>query len=177
MNVTRLPAVVDESEVADQLAISVRAARQLLRREGAGFKVGRRWKTTPELWTEELTPHAMRHTVASVLADRGASENSIKLWFAERLGKAGYTHRLTHRPDYLADAAAALDGFMREIEIAVKSEKGRVGARPLSTETWRSRDRSVTSPKCRVLETIDFAGAGEGIRTLDPNLGKVKVPR
>ena len=150
------------------------------------FVVGRGVKSIQRAWTAtvdraglpaELTPHAMRHTVASVLADRGVSENSIKLWFAERLGKAGYTHRLTHRPDYLADAAAALDGFMREIEIAVKSEKGRVGARPLSTETWRSRDRSVTSPKCRVLETIDIAGAGEGIRTLDPNLGKVKVPR
>ena len=137
--------------------------------------IQRGWKATLERarLPAGLTPHAMRHTVASVLAAAGVPDHEIRLWFAERVGKDGYTHRLTHRPDYLAGAAAVLDGFMEEIEIALKSEKDRVAARSLSPETWRVRDSCVPSPKCPGSETRGKSGAGDGIRTHDPNLGKV----
>ena len=110
-----------------------------------GYIVGRKKKYIGPAWNAalkrarledaDLTPHVMRHTVSSELAGRDVPDNQIKFWFAQSVGKKGYTHRLTYRSDYLAGAIAALDGFMGEIEIALKSEKDRTGIRSLSPET------------------------------------------
>ncbi|NJO37690.1 MAG: tyrosine-type recombinase/integrase [Rhizobiales bacterium] len=112
-----------------------------------GYVVGRQESAIVKAWNATvkrarleglgLIRHSMRHTVSSIMTNAGVGDTETKLWFAQKVGKEGYTHRLTHRPDYLAAATAALDGFMGEIEVALKAKGTGLTYRSLSPETWR----------------------------------------
>ena len=86
------------------------------------------------------------------------------------------THRLRGitvrgRRAYMVTRGDANDTVERW-NVALASEIGRVAARPISPET-SVRASCVLLPKPRESLTPWKPGAGEGIRTLDPNLGKV----
>ena len=122
---------------------------------------------------DNLVIHSMGHTVGSEMAHRDVAENQIHTWFAEKHGKPGYTHRLINQSDYLADAAAALDGYAGDAEIAPKSEKRRMAVQRPFPETLALRDSCLTTVNASGPKTCVTSGAGEAIRTPDPNLGKV----
>ena len=113
----------------------------------------------------DVTAYTLRHTIGTELAARGVPELEIAALMGHRMPNSQSTGRYIHvAPDRLVSARKALD------EIA--SEIGRVAARPISPET-SVRASCVLLPKPRVTLTRWKSGAGEGIRTLDPNLGKV----
>lgn len=113
----------------------------------------------------EVVPTTIRHTIATELRRRGVPE-----WEVEgQLGHAAQGKKTTARyakyaPDYLSKAREAIDQIASEID--------RVAARSFS-EFTNVRASSVLVPFRGLFETPRNTGAGEGIRTLDPNLGKV----
>ena len=115
----------------------------------------------------DVTAYTVRHTIGTELAARGVPELEIAALMGHRMPNSRTTGRYIHvAPDRLASARKALDEIASEIE--------RVAARPISPET-SVRASSVLLPKPRVSLTHCNPGAGEGIRTLDPNLGKVML--
>ena len=129
-------------------------------------KVNKTWRdarSTAGL-DDAVVPYTIRHTIATELRARGVPE----LELAGLLGHSMPNFRTTGRyakyaPTHLSAARAAIDEFMTEIS--------RAATRP----TYPNFDLRVScvlvtsSPVSKPL----ISGAGEGIRTLDPNLGKV----
>jgi integrase len=115
----------------------------------------------------DVTAYTVRHTIATELAARGVPEIEIALVMGHSMPNVRTTGRYVHvMPERLASARKALDDIASEIE--------RVAARPISPET-SLRASCVLVPKPRVTVSHWNVGAGEGIRTLDPNLGKVML--
>jgi integrase len=125
-----------------------------------------------------VVPYTMRHTVQTAMDEQDVPEREMDDFLGHRRqSRMGewYTTRRIHRPDYLARAAAAIDHWFAPVETA-QSESGRATTRPLIIrKTQALRATSVTSPKLPGPETLEIPGAGEGIRTLDFNLGKVAL--
>ncbi len=113
----------------------------------------------------DVTAYTIRHTIGTELAARGVPELEIAALMGHRMPNSQTTGRYLHvAPERLMSARKALD------EIA--SEIGRAATRPISPET-SVRASCVLLPKPRELLTPWKDGAGDGIRTHDPNLGKV----
>jgi len=132
----------------------------------AVVKVAKAWRVAREAagLDADVVPYAIRHTIATELRRRGVPEMEL----AGLLGHSMPNFRTTGRyakyaPDYLSKAREAVDQIANEI--------GRVAARPISPET-SVRASCVLLPKPRVTNPLNL-GAGDGIRTHDPNLGKV----
>src|SRR5690606_15714303 len=114
---------------------------------------------------DEVNPYSIRHTMATELRARGVPELEIAGMMGHQMPNVRSTGRYAkYRPDYLSAAVEAIDDVLNEI--------GRVAARPIKPET-QVRVRYVSVPKSQVRENLDFIGAGDEIRTHDPNLGKV----
>ena len=119
----------------------------------------------------DVTAYTIRHTVATELMRRGVPELEIAAILGHRMPNVRTTGRYLHvAPNYLGNARKALESLAKDI--------GRVAARPMVSKNLRIKQRvsSVlvpqqkgSRPSAKPLEL----GAGEGIRTLDPNLGKV----
>ena len=123
----------------------------------------------------DVVPYVLRHTVATVLDERAVAENEIVAFmgwkFSNRM-RGWYTKRREYRPDYCASVVAALDGWMADL--GLQSETARVGARAVSDPVNLALRGSRLQAKVATGgQTLENPGAGEGIRTLDPNLGKV----
>jgi len=118
---------------------------------------------------QDVTVYTIRHSIATELAARGVPELEIAAIMGHRMPNMRTTGRYIHvAPDRLASARKELDDIANDI--------GRVAARPMSPTTLRASCVAVLkasdgSPSIKPLKS----GAGEGIRTLDPNLGKVKA--
>jgi integrase len=113
----------------------------------------------------DVTAYTLRHSVATELARRGVPELEIALL----LGHASVAHRTTGRylhaaPEHMGRARGALDALANDI--------GRAGTRPMVPETVFACALRVAAGGVGTLKALK-TGAGEGIRTLDPNLGKV----
>ena len=114
-------------------------------------------------------PYTIRHTIATELRAHGVPE----LELAGLLGHAMPNFRTTGRyakyaPTHLSAARAAIDELATEI--------GRAASRPIHPTTDVSENRVRVSCVLVTKPTAGkplISGAGEGIRTLDPNLGKV----
>ena len=118
----------------------------------------------------DVTAYTLRHSVATELARRGVPPLEIAHILGHRMPDLRTTGRYVHvRPEHLAAAREALDALAKEI--------GRAATRPIllsAATTPRAScvlapQPSGTTPAAKPWKT----GAGEGIRTLDPNLGKV----
>jgi len=136
----------------------------------AVIKVNKAWREARETakLDEAVVPYTIRHTIATELRARGVPE----LELAGLLGHSMPNFRTTGRyakyaPTHLSAARAAIDDLATEI--------GRVATRPTYPTTSvknHVRVSCVLVSKPTVGKPL-FSGAGEGIRTLDPNLGKV----
>ena len=131
-------------------------------------KINKTWRTVREAagLDADVVPYAVRHTVATELRARGVPELEIMGVLGHEMSKSVTGRYAKYRPDYQGQAKAALDEIAREI--------GRVSARPISELRAESvlRAPRVLSPASEAGKSAE-TGAGEGIRTLDPNLGKV----
>jgi integrase len=108
----------------------------------------------------------LRRTMARELRRRG-----VQPWdLGGIMGHKAKDHDTTeiyaaYDPNYLAAAVAAIDGFMSEI--------GRVAARPIIRSKHQERSSCVLVPFPEGACPQGKAGAGEGTRTLDIQLGKL----
>ncbi len=115
----------------------------------------------------DVTAYTVRHTVATELMARGVPELEIAALMGHRVPNSRTTGRYLHvAPERLASARKALDELANDI--------GRLAGRPMLPTNMRASSvlvarRADGSLSAKSPET----GAGEGIRTLDPNLGKV----
>src|SRR4051812_18713181 len=98
---------------------------------------------------------------------RGVPELEIAGFLGHSMPNFRTTGRYAkYAPDYLGKAASAVQEVLNEI--------GRAATRPISIpETQALRASDVLIPESRNRLNPCFAGAGDGIRTHDPNLGKV----
>ena len=134
-------------------------------------KVNKAWREARDCakLDDLVVPYTIRHTIATELRARGVPE----LELAGLLGHSMPNFRTTGRyakyaPTHLSAARAAIDALATEI--------GRVAARPTYPETTMSETGVRVSCVLVSSATVGkplIAGAGGGIRTLDPNLGKV----
>jgi integrase len=107
---------------------------------------------------EEVNPYSIRHTVA-----RWMRQNGVPAWeVAAQLGHKSRDYRTTEL--YAAFDPAYLENAVRAIDMLF--EKLRASCAPVDEPLFRTvRQQSIEIEwKC---------GAGDGIRTHDPNLGKV----
>jgi len=118
-------------------------------------------------FSREVTSYTIRHTIATEMMARGVPELQIAAVMGHRLPNSRTTGRYIHvAPKHFAEARMALDAIAQDI--------GRAATRPMSVSSLRASCVSDTGrlggdPSAKPL----IFGAGEGIRTLDPNLGKV----
>ncbi len=117
----------------------------------------------------DVTAYTIRHTVATEMRARGVPELEIAGFLGHDMPNVRTTGRYTHvAPDHLAKARAALEDLANDI--------ARAATRAMVPDNMRAScvlvpQQSGGNPAAKPLK----AGAGEGIRTLDPNLGKVGV--
>jgi integrase len=122
----------------------------------------------------DVTAYTIRHSVATEMMARGVPELEIAAMLGHRAPNIRTTGRYLHAsPERLALARKALDGLANEI--------GRLAGRPMEVASVRNNNStqrassvlgpqlSGTTPAAKSLKS----GAGDGIRTHDPNLGKV----
>lgn len=116
---------------------------------------------------EEVVPYAIRHTIATEMRARGVPELELAGFLGHVMPNIRTTGRYTHvAPDHLSRAKTALDEIANDIDRSAK--------RP--TVGFNLRARCLPEPSemgCNPITKPLKSGAGEGIRTLDPNLGKV----
>ncbi len=115
----------------------------------------------------DVTAYTVRHTVATELMARGVPELEIAAIMGHRMPNSRTTGRYLHvAPERLASARKALDDLANDI--------ARAATRAMEPDNMRAScvlvsRQSGGNPTAKPLND----GAGEGIRTLDPNLGKV----
>jgi integrase len=115
----------------------------------------------------DVTSYTVRHTVATELMARGVPELEIAFIMGHRMPNSRTTGRYLHvAPERFASARAALDDLANDIARA--ATRAMVPA-ILRASCVSVSERTGCTPTAKPLKT----GAGEGIRTLDPNLGKV----
>jgi len=111
----------------------------------------------------DVTAYTVRHTVATQLMMRGVPDLEIAALLGHKAPNVRTTGRYIHvAPGYLANARRALDELANDI--------GRIAARSMSD--GKLRISCVPVPWTGAAKSLK-SGAGEGIRTPDPNLGKV----
>ncbi len=114
----------------------------------------------------DVTAYTVRHTIATELAVRGVPEIEIASTLGHYMPQFRTTGRYIHyAPDYLAHARRALEDIAKDV--------GRHASRPMTPVALRVSCVPVTPWDRNELTLKSLkSGAGEGIRTLDPNLGK-----
>ncbi len=116
----------------------------------------------------DVTAYTVRHTIATELMARGVPELEIAALLGHWMPNIRTTGRYIHvAPGRLANAKAALEEIANEISQAA--------TRPI-LPTLRATCVAVPKLPAPIAQVkVLKNGAGEGIRTLDPNLGKVML--
>ncbi len=131
-------------------------------------KLNAAWRTAREAagLSDDVVPYSIRHTMATELRARGVPELEIAGILGHHMPNFRTTGRYAkYAPNYLGAARQAIDEIITEI--------GRAATRPTFPDIETVRGSCVLTNSNAGLQTLGRIGAGEGIRTLDPNLGKV----
>ncbi len=115
----------------------------------------------------DVTSYTIRHTIATEMAARGVPEMEIAGIMGHRMPNSRTTGRYLHvAPERFAKAREALDDIAKAIGRGATRSMVNINLRAICVLV---PDRLDGNPS----EKARNVGAGEGIRTLDPNLGKV----
>jgi integrase len=123
-------------------------------------KINKAWRGMREAagLDEEVNPYSIRHTVA-----RWMRQNGVPAWeVAAQLGHKSRDYRTTEL--YAAFDPSYLSNAVRAIELLFDGL--RASFAPVDEPFFKGS-------RYQPIDLIWKSGAGEGIRTLDPNLGKV----
>ena len=111
---------------------------------------------------DRVQPYSLRHTIA-----RHLRASAVPAWeVSAQLGHKKKEHSITEiyapmDPSYLGQCVAAIDAFLEELLVPLDEK-------PITTLPKRCPEENGSNA-----EAVVNIGAGEEIRTLDPNLGKV----
>ena len=123
-------------------------------RDAAGFGVN-------------VTAYTVRHSIATEMAARGVPELEIAAILGHGMPNIRTTGRYVHvAPDRLVNARNALEAIAADID---RTATRRMAATAVRANCVLPSEFPTIQPGSNPLKS----GAGEGIRTLDPNLGKV----
>ncbi len=112
-----------------------------------------------------ITTYSFRHKVTTILRLARVSEDEISVWAGHKRPHLRTTGEYGEgNPDYLANAAAAIDAWFARTQALAE--------RPLFSQGIPESIRVRMEKDSQVLEK---PGAGEANRTPDPNLGKVML--
>jgi integrase len=161
------------------------ALRPWLQVDGRERLIGRAEKWLSVQWRaareraglgDDVLPYTMRHTVATVLDEADCADAEIVAFmgwkFSNRM-RGWYTKRRAYRPDYCKTVIAALDGWMADLGLQNETAPVATTEAVSIPMNLALRASSLQAKVATGRETLETLGAGEGIRTLDPNLGKV----
>jgi integrase len=122
----------------------------------APYVVERRLKALRRAWSAsrfrarldaDVVPYSLRHTLATHLDEQDVPEGQITKWLGhgkESTTRRWYIKSRVYRTDYLATAAAAVEGLL----VALKTEAGEEATSPASSvQSGRLRISSVSAPK------------------------------
>ncbi|MEO1337933.1 MAG: tyrosine-type recombinase/integrase [Myxococcota bacterium] len=110
----------------------------------------------------QINPYSLRHTIARHLRASGVAAWEVAAQLGHKRKDLSTTEIYApFDPSYLSEAVAAIDLFLQELLISPDE-------RPLISSSSR-----VPSEDKDLAQGLDFIGAGDEIRTHDPNLGKV----
>ena len=113
---------------------------------------------------DRVNPYSLRHTIARHLRASG-----VDVWeVSAQLGHKKKDRSITEiyapmDPTYLQQSLVAIEEFLGELMVAPSEQ-------PLMSLPDRCQCKRLDCPQC-----VDFIGAGDEIRTHDPNLGKALV--
>ena len=120
----------------------------------APYVVERRMKALRAAWgaarararlDADVVPYSLRHTLATHMDEQDVPEGQITRWFGhgrESTTRHWYIKSRVYRPDYLATAAAAVEGLL----VALKAEAGEAPTSPASpVPTGRARLSNVAA--------------------------------
>ena len=110
----------------------------------------------------KVNPYSLRHTIARHLRASGVPSWEVSAQLGHKKKELSITEIYApFDPSYLNQSVAAIDVFLRELLISPDE-------RPLKSCTSRVHEENQEDG-----QSLDFIGAGDEIRTHDPNLGKV----
>jgi len=136
-------------------------------------KINKTWRTIRESagLDDEVVPYTIRHTIPTEMARRGVPPVEIAAWMGHSLPNFRTTARYTHvSPEYLANARQAVDEIANAVSQIAFRPMDNINLRTTGVLADQTEDYR---PAVKSLSLFEKNGAGEGIRTLDPNLGKV----
>ena len=129
-------------------------------------KVAKSWRALRKAagLSDDVVPYTIRHTMATEMAERNVPELQINLMLGHRMPNSRTTDRYwTRRPGFLIEAAEAVEAVIQEMAQAAQ--------RPIQPSN-PVRGGCVSAPRLPVPGNVWKTGAGDEIRTHDPNLGK-----
>lgn len=82
---------------------------------------------------EEAIAYVIRHTIATWMAEQGVPDRELEIWMGHKLPGNKTTRRYIHlRPEYLKNAAAAVDAYFKQLAPLVKRPILRASCAPVA---------------------------------------------
>lgn len=113
----------------------------------------------------QFRPKSLRHFMATEMRKRGVPREQREEWMGHRRHSTNDIYG-TFAPDYLAAARDCADAVLSELEALAKLS--------IFRQVHSKSEGRFIGKDLQRFDPIAEIGAGEGIRTLDPNLGNVK---
>jgi hypothetical protein len=153
---------------------AVKLPRQLAPMITEGFQIvfrGRRVSSIKNAWRKQrarchfddmVNPYSLRHTIARHLRASGVPAWDVSAQLGHKKKERSITEIYAPMdPSYLEKSLTAIESFLDDLLVSPDE-------RPLMSLPVRCQHENDESA-----QSLDLIGAGEEIRTLDPNLGKV----
>ena len=111
---------------------------------------------------DKVNPYSLRHTIARYLRASGVPAWQVSSQLGHKKKDLSTTEIYApHDPSYLSASVDAIDQFLKDLLVEPSEDE---------MQSWHLRGTPEASQNSQI---IDFIGAGDEIRTHDPNLGKV----
>jgi len=153
---------------------AVKLPKQLAPEVVDGFQIvfrGKRVASIKNAWRkhrarcnldDKVNPHSLRHTIARHLRASGVPAWEVSAQLGHKKKERSITEIYAPMdPTYLRQSVEAIEEFLEEL-------LADPNLNPLCSSPDRCQCKKPDCPQC-----VDFIGAGDEIRTHDPNLGKV----
>lgn len=118
-----------------------------------------------------VTPHTLRHTAGTLMALAGIDLFLIAKVLGHSIQKTTELYAHFH-PEYLRNAVNALNSATPKVKLYEASDTGNNAAKGSVSPAHSPAKVKQALPKH--LQVFEIIGAGEGDRTLDPDLGNVE---
>ena len=155
-------------KLPDTLRRTVTDGYQVTFRNKRLVSIKKAWRSHRDAcgFDSKVNPYSLRHTIARHLRASGVPAWEVSAQLGHKRKDLSITEIYApFDPSYLSNAVVAIDDFLAQVLEAPAT-------RPL-VEPIVSCPNHVPEGNLQSVQCLDFIGAGDEIRTHDPNLGKV----